>query len=208
MNSTNYQIWADTFSVGGDDISSSTSYNLRDTLGEQSIDRASSTNYGARIGFREMIKDGVLSLSVGAASVALGTLSQTSAKTGTHTLTVESNSDLGLSVTYSGATLTCSSCGGTNTVTGIGTTAVASSVGTSQFGLNSIYSSGDTTPSATAQYSDAAKYAFNSGAQIISASSAMASSAVFNINYLANISGSETAGSYTTTITYTATANF
>lgn len=210
MTSSNYQIWADDFSIGGGEASS-TLYKVGDTLGESAIGRASSTNYSARGGFREMEYfrgDEVLTLSVGASSLSLGALNTSAAKTGSHTLTVDTNADYGVSVVFSGATLTCSTCSGTNTVTGIGATAASSAVGTSQFGFNVIKSSG-TAPTAAsrAPYDDAAKYAFNSGDQIVASTNAI-NSTVFDVNYLANISGSETAGNYSSAITFTATANF
>lgn len=211
MTSNNYQIWADVISTGGGEDAVSTNYNLQDTLGEQAIGRASSTNYTTRIGFREMDYfrgDEVLTLTVDSASLALGALSTTQTKSAAHTLTVDTNSYSGVSVTYSGSTLACSGCSGTNTITAIGATAAAAAVGASQFGFNAIYSSG-ASPSASSvsPYNDNSKYAFNSGDQIIS-STGQINATVFNLTYIANISGSETAGTYLTTVTYTATANF
>lgn len=212
MNSSNYQIWGDNLSTGGDDGSDSANYSLQDTV-EQGISgsQASSTNYGDTSSFRSnpyFEGQEVLTLSVGSGSVNLGELSSSAAKTGSHTLTVDSNSFYGLSVTVAGSTLTCSACGGTNTVTAIGGAAVASTPGSSQFGLNVIYSSGSSPrASASSPYSTSGQYAFQSGNEVISATGNI-NSTVFNVNYLANISGSETAGTYTTTITYTATANF
>jgi len=211
MNSSNYQIWADVVSVGGGEDGISASYYLYDTLGEGIIGRSSSTNYSSRAGFREMIKDSsvnVLTLTLGSSALDLGNLSTTATGSGSHTISVETNSATGLSVTFSGATLTCGACSGTNTITAIGAIATASSAGSSQFGFNVIYDSGDSTAASQSPYDTAGLYAFNSGDEVISASSAMSSGATFDATYIANISGSETAGSYSSTITYTATANF
>ncbi len=211
MDSSNYQIWADVISVGGGENGSSAGYNLYDTLGEGIIGQSSSTNYSSRAGFREMVKDAsanVLTLTVGSNSLSLGNLSSAATGSSSHTMTVETNSATGLSVAFSGSTLTCGACGGTNTVTAIGPAAVASTAGTSQFGFNVIYDSGDLTASAQAPYNGAATYAFNSGDEIISAAAAMSGDTIFDVTYIANISGAETAGSYSTAITYTATANF
>ncbi len=208
MDSGNYQIWADVISTGGVEDSSSNNYQLKETAGEGIIGRSSSTNYSSRAGFREMIKDQVLTLSISANSLELGELSTGQAAGDSHTLTVESDCTNGLSVTFSGATLTCSGCGGVNTISAIGSSAAASSPGTSQFGFNVVYSSGSTAASAKTPYNSSASYAFNSGDEIVSASGAMPSSAVFNVNYIANISGSESSGNYSTAVSYTATASF
>lgn len=208
MDSANYQIWADSISEGGVENSASTNYELDETAGEGIIGRSDSANYSSRAGFREMQKDNSLTFSVGSASVSLGALSKTEAKTGSHTLTIQTNSSAGVSIAFSGDTLTCSSCTGTNTIAVAGSTAAVSSVGTSQFGFNVMYDSG-TAPiaSSVSPYNTSGSYAYNSGDQIISSSNAI-NATVFNVNYIANISGVETDGSYSTTVTFTATANF
>lgn len=208
MNSSNYQIWADTFSAGGGEDEASLNYNLVDTIGEAAIGLASSTNYASRAGFRQAMKDPVLTLSIGSASLQLGELKKTATKSTSHTLTVESNAASGVSVTFSGSTLTCNACRGTKTISAIGSVAAAPAIGASQFGLNAVYKSGDATPTAQSPYNGAGSYAFHSGDEIISAAGAMGSSAVFDITFIANISGLEALGTYTTAITYTATANF
>lgn len=202
-----YQIWADVFSTGGGDASS-TNFQLNDTTGEAAVGRSSSTNYTVRAGFRELdyfSGNETLSLSLGSATLALGTLSTSAITTGSHTLTIDSNSHYGVSVTFSGATLTS----GLNTIAGIGPVAAVSAPGTNQFGFNVIFSSatGSTPASSVSPYSTAGQYAFDSGDQIIS-STADINQTVFNLNYMANISSAAVAGTYATTITYTATANF
>lgn len=207
MTSGNYQIWQDAISVGGGENQTSDNYNLGDTLGEFGIGNSSSTNNSARPGFRNS-EYAIVSLSVGSSSIDFGGLSTGSTATGSATLSVFTNVSAGISVTYSGSTLTCSSCSGANTITAIGATAVSSSAGTSQFGFNTIYSSG-TSPyaSSVAPYNSAGQYVFNSGDEIVSSSNPI-NETIFNINFIANIDGTEPAGIYTTTITYTATANF
>ena len=213
MSSNNYQIWADVVSVGGIEQGSSTNYRLRETLGEAGIGRSSSTNYSARIGFREMEghdqpTNQSLTLNLGASAVSLGILSETEARTASHSLEVGTNSNLGVSVAFTGNTLTCSACVSNNTIAAIGATAVASAVGTSQFGFNVAYQSGVApVASAVAPYNNLSQYALNSGDQIISASGGI-NNTIFSVVYLANISGTEAAGSYVASITYTATANF
>lgn len=52
MDSTNYQINWDSVNSGGDDISSSTNYRMRDTIGEQATGFSSSTVYRMSAGYR------------------------------------------------------------------------------------------------------------------------------------------------------------
>lgn len=203
-----YEIWADAISDGGSENAASDSYFIDDTLGEAGIGRSSSTNYSARIGFREMTRERSLTFSVSPSSLSLGQLSASQTKSGSHSITVGTNSSSGVSVTFSGSTLTCGSCGGVNTITAIGSSATASQSGTSQFGFNVIYSSGSApSASAVSPYNVSGSYAFNSGDQIISANEAI-NDTIFNVNYIANINSSESAGSYSSSIIYTAVANF
>ena len=212
MSSANYQIWQDAISVGGGEDQSSGNYTLKDTLGELAIDRSSSTNYGLKPGFREVqffSGQETLSFSISPSSLEFGKLDKFSTAAGSVALTVNTNSYTGVSVTFGGNTLTCGACtSGITEVSAIGSGATASNVGTSQFGFNVIYSAG-TSPVASAvlPYNGAGAYAFNGGDQIISSSSQI-NETTFSVNFIANISGTEKGGNYSTTITYTATANF
>lgn len=214
--SDNYVIWGDVFSAGGTETSSSGSgYGLQDTLGEAVILSATSTSatYGIKAGFRELNPDHFITLSVSSSAVALGTLDVDAATTASHTLTVDSNAVAGFTVTMSGSTLTS----GANTIDAIGATATASVPGTEQFGINAVANTSPavgaapagTAPiaSAAGQYATANTFAFNSGDTIISTSQDI-NQTVFTISYLANIASSTNDGSYSTTVTYTATANF
>jgi hypothetical protein len=53
MTSTNYTIDFDSLNSGGDDISSSTNYQIRDTIGEQATGFSSSTGYSIQAGYRQ-----------------------------------------------------------------------------------------------------------------------------------------------------------
>ena len=57
MSSTNYEIDWDSMNIGGEDTSSSTNYQIRDTLGEIGTGVSSSLNYEARAGYRQGIKE-------------------------------------------------------------------------------------------------------------------------------------------------------
>lgn len=52
MSSTNFQVNWDSLNSGGDDISSSTNFRLRDTVGEQATGFSSSTNFTVSAGYR------------------------------------------------------------------------------------------------------------------------------------------------------------
>ncbi len=153
-----------------------------------------------------------ISFSLSANSVALGTLSTSAVTSGTHTVTVATNAASGMVLTYAGTTLTS----GGNTVTAM-STAAASSVGTEQFGINA---KDNATPNVGAEctgtapvaaaatgYSTADSFKFVTGETVISASAGI-NSTTCTISYIANIAGATEAGSYTTTLTYTATATF
>ena len=153
-----------------------------------------------------------MTFTLGATSVALGTLSSSAVTSGTHTVTLATNAASGLTLTVSGTTLTS----GGNTITAM-STAAASSVGTEQFGINAkdnvtpnagVECSG-TAPIAAAAtgYATVDSFKFVTGDTVIS-SSAGVNSTSCTLSYIANIAGATEAGSYTTTLTYNATANF
>ena len=153
-----------------------------------------------------------MTFSLGATSVALGTLSSSAVTSGSHTVTLATNAVSGLTLTVSGTTLTS----GGNTITAM-STAAASSVGTEQFGINAkdnatpnvgLECSG-TAPIAAAAtgYATVDNFKFVTGDTVISSSGGV-NSTTCTISYIANILGSTEAGSYTTTLTYNATANF
>lgn len=153
-----------------------------------------------------------LSFSLSANTLALGTLSVSAVTSGSHTMSLATNANTGMAVTYSGATLTS----GANTVTAMSTAAV-SSVGTEQFGINAkdnvtpnvgLECSG-TTPIAAAAtgYATVDNFKFVSGETVVSAANAI-NTTTCTISYIANIAGTTEAGSYTSTLTYIATATF
>lgn len=211
MSSTNYQIWQDALSVGGGEDQTSSNYSLKDTLGELGLGDSSSTNNGLKPGFRSAeFYSGVsvLTFSVTPSSIELGNILTTATAAGAVSLSILTNSYTGVSITYTGTTLTCALCTTNNAIAAIGGTAAGSNIGASQFGFNVIYDSG-TAPVASSitPYNSAGLYAFNSGDQVVSSTGPI-NQTVFNVNFIANRGGTESAGIYTTTVTYTATANF
>ncbi|MDP3769982.1 MAG: hypothetical protein Q8R40_03550 [bacterium] len=157
-----------------------------------------------------------LSFSLSANTLALGTLSTSAVVTGSHTFTVATNAASGMVTTVAGATLTS----GSNTITACTTNCTntgGAGQGTEQFGINlkdnatpnvGLEVSG-TSPiaAAAANYNTADSFRFVSGDTIASSASGINSS-VFTVSYITNIAGATEAGSYTATLTYTATATF
>jgi hypothetical protein len=215
MESTNFIIWADVFNSGGTEDSESANFKIQDSIGEGEIlsNTSTSASWGIKAGFREMYPDYYLTLSVGSNSINLGTLSSSLATAASHTMNVDTNATNGFSVTLTGNTLTS----GVNTIDGIGATAAASAPGSEQFGINLVANANPAIGadpagaapigSAANQYREADKFAFNNGA-VIATSSVPINPTVFTVSYLTNISNSSVAGSYNTTLTYSATANF
>lgn len=216
--SESYIIFGDVFSAGGSSTSTSASYSLHDTIGEATILSSTTTSetYGIKAGFQELYEDQYVTLTVAAGSsttVSLGTLSDSSPGSGSHTLEVDTNATNGLTVTVTGSTLTS----GSDTITAIGATGTASSSGSEQFGINLVDNAtpnvgadaSGTSPiaSASAPYDTADEFAYVSGDTIASSSGAI-NETTFTVSYLANISASTESGTYSTTLTYAATANF
>jgi hypothetical protein len=123
---------------------------------------------------------------------------------GAHTISVSTNAGSGYTLTVSGATLTS----GANTITAIGATAASPAVGTNQFGLRATVSGG--TGTVVAPYNDTTpKYGYDTSTQPdVLATASAGSTDTYTVNYIANISATKPAGSYTTTLTYIATASF
>jgi len=215
MTSDNYIIYADVFNSGGSEDSDSSNYSIYDSIGEGIILSATSTsaNYGIKAGFVEMYVDQYLSFSIADSEIELGTLTDSTTGSDSNTMVVNTNASNGFSITVSGSTLTS----GVNTIDAIGATADTSLVGSEQFGINLV---ANTTPSvganpsgsapigsAASEYNTADSFAFNSGDTVASAVTQV-NQTTFTVSYIANIASETESGTYTTTLTYAATANF
>jgi hypothetical protein len=64
MTSTNYEIRWDTFSTGGSDTSTSSTYLLRDSVDGSSASRSSSSSYSLDHGYRQGVSDQVITFDV------------------------------------------------------------------------------------------------------------------------------------------------
>ena len=119
-------------------------------------------------------------------------------------MTAGTNASSGYSISVQGATLTS----GANTIDAMGTTA-APSIGTEQFGVRINVSGGGGTVNAT--YGTTGQYAYTANATTpatVATASAPSATTTYSVRYLANISATTEAGSYTTNHTYIATGNF
>lgn len=153
-----------------------------------------------------------LTFSLGANSLALGTLSASAVTSGSHTITVGTNATKGMAVTYSGSTLTS----GANTITACSTNCT-STIGSEQFGINAVANTSPsvgaacsgTVPiaSAATNYNTANSFRFVSGDTIVSSAGSI-NNTICTISYIVNIAGATETGSYSTTFTFVATATF
>jgi hypothetical protein len=142
-------------------------------------------------------------LNAASARYASGTAAGEASEVQAHNLIAGTNAANGYTMTVAGNTLTS----GANTITAIGAANTASAAGTEQFGLRMTATGGSGTVSVP--YA-AAGFAFDSGAFPDQVATSVTSSAntTYSARYLANITSSTEAGSYTATLTYVATANF
>lgn len=126
--------------------------------------------------------------------------------TAAHTMAVATNAGSGYTITYRGATLTA----GSNTIdaaAGIDEDSDGTP-GTEQFAL-SFSTDGNATIASGYQRDSAADFSFVAGTTTTVVSETVATATeTISASYLANISTTTEAGSYSTDITYVATANF
>ena len=154
----------------------------------------------------------VLTFAISSSSVALGTLTTSAAGTGSHTLSVATNASGGFSLSYNGATLTS----GSDTIDA--NSGSTSAPGTEEFGINLRDNAtpdvgADVTQNAgtcsyTSGYGTADSYKLVASTTTTFASSSAAADCVYTASYVANISSVTAPGSYSTTLTYIASATF
>ncbi|MEP6710430.1 MAG: hypothetical protein ABJA64_01800 [Candidatus Saccharibacteria bacterium] len=155
--------------------------------------------------------DETLTFTLAAATVPLGTLTTSATGAGTSTMTASTNASSGYSITVAGSTLTS----GANTITALASP-TASSTNTKQFGINLMSNStpavgtavsGSGTGAPATGYNTTNLFKFVTGDTVASAS-VPTNSNTFTTSYIANINGVTAPGSYSTVLTYVATANF
>ena len=121
-----------------------------------------------------------------------------------HMLTAGTNASSGYAITVKGATLTS----GGNSIDAMSPVA-SSTLDSEQFGMRITKSGGSGTVSSP--YDLATSYAYIATASAtdeVAAASGSSASTVYSVYYVANIASNTEAGTYTTALTYVATANF
>jgi hypothetical protein len=210
--STNYQVNEVEFGSGGLLNGSSTNYKAQENLGSTTVGSTKSTNYGAYTGF---LTPNVpfLSMTVSAANVNLGTLSSSSAATGTSTFSVRAYVDSGYVVESVSPPPTNEDGYSLKNMS----TAAASTVGTEQFGINLVQnqtscatpapanfgtnpvevpSSAYSTGSASSGYNTCGLFKYNAGDVIAQSNSNGWGETDYTISYLINIAQYSKAGVY------------
>jgi trimeric autotransporter adhesin len=150
--------------------------------------------------------------------------SPTDTATATSQMAASTNGSSGYNITVNGTTMSS----GSNTIAAMGT-ATTGVRGTSQFGMNlKANTTSTSTPAvgtevapaangtslkgqALTGYSLADTFKFTSGDSVASSSNGgtgPTDAQIFTASYIVNVSGSQTAGTYTTTLTYICTATF
>jgi len=134
---------------------------------------------------------------------ATGNLSGSDTETEAHTLVCGTNATDGYSITINGATLTS----GGDTITAIGAVNSATSLGSEQFGIRIDESGGS--GAVSAPYA-AAGYALDTAAfpDEVAAATGPSADTTYSVRYIANVAADTEAGSYSTNLTYIATATF
>ncbi len=144
--------------------------------------------------------------------VNLGNGSSTATAVGTSVIAASTNGTSGYSITVNGLTL----ASGGNTIDAL-SAGGASAIGSKQFGINlaaanttpvvGAVKTGTGTATAAAGYGTNDSFKFSTGDTIASVAGP-SNANTFTVGYIANIDGITPAGSYTTNLTYIATANF
>ena len=184
MSSTNYYIYADSIDNGGGFVTS-TSFDLQGTLGETPTDATTSSSYIVRGGYQSM-ESASLEMSLSASGASLGELSASQVKSNSITATITSDS-------ANGYTLSIASISGTG-ITGVADGVVTA--GSQEFGIavsgNDAAFTDDKAPVAGLVLASATGSVLNRQSTLI---------------FKASISTQTTAGSYSQTLTLTASGN-
>jgi hypothetical protein len=235
MTSSNYQINWDSINQGGLDVSTSTNYGMRDTIGEHATGDSSSVNYQISAGYRVgeesasyisfKIRNSVDTADE--SSCNLGTLSRTSINTCAYRLRIETNAVNGF-IAYmqtSGGFIS-----GTSTMAEIVNDG-SFSAGTESYGLSSLtgatsggllggnYNQPVTEASSAHDSSltfnvDATPLSFANATTVFSYDGAFMPSTAPSLNtttlvtHATTVATSTTAGAYSQTVTYRVTGSF
>jgi len=193
MSSTNYRVWSDSVSQGGN-RSSSAGYIIEDTIGEAGTgENSSSANYLIDAGLPAIFEEPVLRLTLSDSSFSLSSLSSTAVRTASYTVGVSTNADSGYTLQVledgnlrSGASSITDVSDGTVTVGSLEYGISASGTDAVLVGDNAI----TTTP------------------LTVASSASRTTGTTTTVTHKASVAGGEPSGTYSHTVTYIAVANF
>lgn len=196
MSSTNYKIFVDVISVGGD-LTNSTNYQVNSVMGEaggvhETV--STSTNYSLAAGFQAMA--GVaLSATLSTNAVSLGALNVNQVVTASQTITVTTNATNGYTVTIQEDGNLRSGTDDINDVTDGAVT-----IGKEEYGIRTSGAVGQMNNSDTA---------ITSSPQIVATNSTLATNEQTAITYKAAAAVGDTqSGNYSHIVTFTTVANY
>lgn len=196
MSSENYNLSVDAISVGGD-LGTSTNYQISSTAGEGAgvhDTQGSSTNYIIEAGFQAAASGVVLSATLSANSVSLGSLGTDSVSTASQTLTVTTNSPTGYTATIAEDGNLRSTANDIDDVSDGTVTA-----GSEEYGIRTSGTAGQMNNSDTA---------ITIASQTVASTSTIATSEQTSIAYKAAVSASTESGTYSHIVTFTTTVNY
>jgi len=202
-SSSNFRIDEDFVGDGGDNQSSSTNYQIQETLGASAVGDGASTGFGQQAG-ATTTDDPTLTFIVNTSSINLGSLSTSITRTGTATFTVLNYTSYGYVVQAVGNPPD----NGAHTLSGMGVTA-ASAIGSEQFGINlkdnatpDIGSEPQQVPDSSFSFGGPASgydttdtFKYVSG-DVIASATKSSGRTDYTISYIANISNNTPGGSY------------
>jgi hypothetical protein len=194
MSSANYINWMDSFNVGGEETSSSASYQIQDTLGELGTGPISSASYANQGGFRQVEANPILTFSISDNTIDLGTLDTGSVNSDSHTITTTTNSANGYTTTIVEDGNLRS---GANDMDDVADGAVTA--GSEEYGIRTLGAQGQM---------NGADTAITSTAQTVASYGSSINASVTTITYRVAISASTAAGTYSHTVTFISTGNF
>lgn len=152
MNSESYVNWFDSLNFGGEETSSSTNYQLQDTLGEIGTGLISGSLYGAAIGFRQVESDPKFTFTISKNSINFGALTVGTVFQDSYTITTTTNALNGYQTTIvEDGNLRTGGGGEINDVIDGEVTAGSEEYGIRTSGANGQMNSSDTAITGTAQ---------------------------------------------------------
>lgn len=215
-SSSNYQLSEVFFGSGGNLDACSTNYCSKESAGELTVGKTSSTNYQAQAGFNTN-RDPYIQMLVSNTNTNLGVLKVNSTATATATFSVETY----LSSGYQVINASPPPSNGSYTMHAL-STPTASAAGTEQFGINLVANTSPTTfganptytPSSAfsngivdSSYSTPNEYMYAEGG-VIALSTASTSYTNYTISYIFNISNLTPSGIYSFNHVLVATSTY